>query len=181
MHAPRSRHRGTLRQNRAPSAPLARRRRRTKGAGLAHDTSNAHVASAALARRTRREHFVRFLRFCLIGGSSALASLLAIYLLTDRAHLHYLVSTTLVFLGANACTYVASRRFAFHGTRVRHVQGVPRYFAIAGASLAFNTVFMAALVSGLGMPYLLAAALVALVNAPVNFALHHVLTFRIGR
>ena len=60
-------------------------------------------------------------------------------------------------------------------------RGSTRYFAIAGASLVFNTGAMAALVSGLGMPYLLAAALLAVVNAPVNFVLHHVLTFRLGR
>ena len=148
---------------------------------MAHDTSNADRSPAvARARRIRHDHLVRFARFCLIGGSAALASLLALYLLTDVAHLHYLASTVAVFLGVNACTYVASRRFAFHGTRVRHVHGVPRYFAIAGTSLVFNIAFMAALVSGLGMPYLLAAALLAIVNAPVNFVLHHVLTFRMS-
>jgi putative flippase GtrA len=149
---------------------------------LAHDSTTADRSPPARGRhRFRREDLGRFVRFCVIGGSSALASLLAMYLLTDVAHLHYLVSTVIVFLGANACTYLASRHFAFHGTRVRHVHGVPRYFAIAGASLVFNTGAMAALVSGLGMPYLIAAALLAVVNAPVNFVLHHVLTFRLGR
>jgi putative flippase GtrA len=186
LHGPSLPARRAVLQNSQRAALAGRGRVDAKGAGLAHDLPDAagpaaHVPPPATAHAPWREHAVRLARFCVIGGLSALSSLAALYLLTEVAHLHYLVSTVLVFLGTNACTYVAARRYAFDRTRVRHVEGVPRYFAIAGASLVANTFLMSVLVSGLGIHYLVAALLLAALNTPVNFVLHHVLTFRIGR
>lgn len=123
----------------------------------------------------------RFVRFCVIGGVSAACSLGLLYVLVDIAHLQYLLGFLITFAVVNCLSYLASRRFAFRTTTVTLGNGLLRYFGIMTFGLALNMAAMAVLVSGLHFWPVAAAALLSLLNAPMNFLLHGRLTFATSR
>ena len=119
----------------------------------------------------------RFLRFCAIGGTSALLSLGLLALLTRVAHLDYLLAFALTFVVMNVLSYAAARRFAFGATTVGRGTGLARYLVVACIGLAINLAMMRGLVGGLGIGPLVAACIVAVLNAPLNYLMHRGLTF----
>jgi len=123
----------------------------------------------------------RFLRFCIVGGISAVSSLGMLYLLTAVVHLHYLLAFVIVFVVINALSYVASRRFTFNTTTVGGRDGLVRFFAVVTFVLALNTLAMRLLVGGLGLWPVPAAALLSVLNAPLTYVLHRRVSFGISR
>jgi putative flippase GtrA len=123
----------------------------------------------------------RFIRFCAIGGASAACSLTMLALLVDVARMNYLIGFALTFVTVNCVSYVASRRFAFESTTVRFGAGLLRYFGVMIFGLALNTAAMAILVGGLDLAPMLAAAILCVLGAPMNFLLHRQVTFAVGR
>ena len=120
------------------------------------------------------------MRFAAIGAASALLGWILLYLLVRVAGLHYLAAFVLSFLVMNALAYLSAGRYAFRGKGMRDRAGLFRYYAISLASLGCNGLALAFLVERVGLNYLVAAAVLALANAPVNFLLHRRLTYRIG-
>ena len=119
----------------------------------------------------------RFIRFCAVGGSMALLSMLLLWLLVDVAHLNYLLAFVLTFVVVNLLGYLGSRRFAFSTTQVQLTTGLMRYFAVMALGLLVNTGAMAVLVSGLHLWPVAASAVLSAVNAPLNFLIHRRVTF----
>lgn len=122
-----------------------------------------------------------FLKFCLVGGSAAVASVGLLYLAVDIAHWPYLPAFVCVFVLVNACAYAASRRFAFSETSIAVQSGLLRYFSVTGASLLVNSAFLFILVEKFGLDPVVSSAILGLANAPLNFLVHRKLTFGIGR
>ncbi|HUX72315.1 MAG TPA: glycosyltransferase [Steroidobacteraceae bacterium] len=121
-----------------------------------------------------------FVRFAVVGAASALFGWILLYLLVSVAGLYYLIAFALSFLIMNAIAYLTVGSYAFRSTGVSDHAGLFRYYAISLASLGCNGVALAILVERLGLNYLVAAAALAVANAPVNFILHRRLTYRIG-
>lgn len=122
-----------------------------------------------------------FLKFCLVGGSAAVASVCLLYLAVDVAKLPYLPASVGVFLIVNVCAYVGSRHFAFRESTVAMHSGLLRYFSVTGANLVVNSLLLVILVEWFGLDPVLSTAILALVIAPLNFVLHRRLTFGLGR
>jgi putative flippase GtrA len=122
-----------------------------------------------------------FIRFCAIGGLSAACSLGMLYVLVDIAHMNYLLGFMLTFVVVNCLSYLASRRIAFQATTVTLGSGLVRYFGVMIFGLLLNLGAMAALVSGLHLRPVAAAAILCVLGAPMNFLLHGRLTFALGR
>jgi putative flippase GtrA len=122
-------------------------------------------------------NYREFLRFCMVGGVSALLSLLLLFILTDILKFHYLVSFILGFFIVNSISYMASRHFTFGQSRFDVAEGAARYCAISLFSLGLNTLVLRFLVSTLSMNYLAAALLLTFANAPLNYFLHRRLSF----
>jgi len=120
------------------------------------------------------------MRFAVVGAASALLGWILLYLLVRVAGFHYLVAFVLSFLIMNALAYISAGRYAFRGQGTRDRAGLLRYYAISLASLGCNGLALAFLVERVGLNYLVAAAVLALANAPVNFLLHRRITYRIG-
>lgn len=129
-------------------------------------------------------HHIRlgsFFRFCLVGGTSATASVGLLYLLVDIVHMPYLPAFVLAFVLVNACSYMATRRFAFNTSTVDMRAGLLRYFVVTGTSLLMNSILMVVLVEGFGLNPVLANIVLAAVNAPLNFLVHRRVTFGVHR
>jgi putative flippase GtrA len=123
----------------------------------------------------------RFIRFCAIGGVSAACSLAMLDVLVDVVRMNYLFGFMLTFVTINALSYLASRRFAFQSTTVTFASGLLRYFGVMIFGLALNTVAMAILVGWLNLAPVVAAAILCVLAAPMNFLLHRRVTFALGR
>lgn len=120
-----------------------------------------------------------FLKFMIIGGSSAISAVALLYLAVDILHQNYLFSFIIIFVAVNVYAYVASRRFAFRSTSVRIHSGLARYLSVSTLSLVFNSIALVALVELLDLNPVFANALLAIFNAPLNFLLHRKFTFAI--
>jgi putative flippase GtrA len=117
------------------------------------------------------------LRFCAVGSAAALASLACLAVFKEVVGLPYLTAFLASFFVVNGAAYLASRSFAFPGSRMPMAKGMLRFLVLAAGSLAVNSLLLVLLVDGLGLWYLLAAALLTVANAPVNFLLHRRYSF----
>jgi putative flippase GtrA len=124
--------------------------------------------------------YARFLKFCLVGGASAIASIALMYGLVDLARIPYLPAFVLTFVLVNVCAYAATRRVAFKTSTVGRRAGLVRYFAVTGFNLLVNSALMVLLGDGFGLWPVIAIAMLAIANAPVNFLLHRRVTFAEG-
>lgn len=122
-------------------------------------------------------NYREFLRFCVVGGVSALLNLLLLFVLTDVLKLNYLISFISGFFIVNAISYLASRYFTFKKSRFENAEGAARYCAISLFSLGLNTLALRVLVSILGLNYLVAALLLTFANAPLNYFMHRRISF----
>lgn len=120
-----------------------------------------------------------FLRFCVIGGSSAAAAVGLLYLAVDVLHLPYLPAFVVILVLVNLYAYATSRRFAFKDTSIGVGAGLRRYFAVSALSLIVNSIALVFLVELFHLRPFFASALIGLANAPINFLLHRRVTFGI--
>ena len=128
--------------------------------------------------RSLAEH--RFVRFCLVGGISAVSAVSLLYLAVDILGFGYLPAFVVIFVLVNVSAYLASRRFAFPNTAVGVRKGMARYLVVSFCSLLFNALVFVMLVEMAGLRPVLASALIGIGNAPLNFLLHRRLTFAVA-
>ena len=114
----------------------------------------------------------RWLRFVLVGGTCFLANLVVLYVGTDVLGWHYLVSMAASIAVANSLGWLLNRGWTFRSTNVRRLPEFARYLAVNLAATVVSLALMALLVSGLGVHYLLASALLAAVFMVINFIAH---------
>jgi putative flippase GtrA len=114
----------------------------------------------------------RWWRFLAVGGLCFLANLLVLYVGTELAGLHYLVSMLISILVANTLGWALNRQWTFASTSTDWLPEYTRYLAVNLSSFFVSLGLMALLVSGAGIHYLLASAGIAVVLTAFNFIAH---------
>ncbi len=122
-----------------------------------------------------------FLRFCVVGGASAVSGMLANYVLTDFAGLDYRVAFVIAFLGINLASFLASQRFVFRALGADGRAEMMRYYALNGGMGLFNLVSLTVLVDVCGVWYMAALLFLTALGLPINYFLHRNVTFRVGQ
>ena len=123
----------------------------------------------------------RFAAFVLVGGSCLAANTLLLWVLTTGLGIHYLASTVIAFAAITPLGFLLNKRLTFR-TRREYVRiEAPRYFSAMAASFGMNLALMYLLVSVLGMWYLPASVLVAVVLVIANFLASDRWSFRVQR
>lgn len=123
-----------------------------------------------------RERLRQLARYSLVGLASlglALGALAGLHVLLG---VNYLVAYCVSFVASNVAGYLLNARFTF-STQSDH-GGAARYMAVNAALLGVNTAAMKLLVGVLGMWYIGAAILLAILNAPVSFLAQRLITYR---
>jgi putative flippase GtrA len=115
---------------------------------------------------------VKFFTYAVAGGICALLYLAVIWLCTSVIGLHYLVSVLIGFFSLTPVGFWLQKLLTFHTPRAAAKTEWPRYFLVTAFSLAANLALMYVLVSLLGVGYLLAAMITALLLLAVNFLLN---------
>lgn len=90
---------------------------------------------------------------------------------------NYLIAYCASFAISNVAGYLLNAQFTF-STRSDH-GGAIRYMAVNAVLLGVNTAAMKLLVDVLGIWYIGAAILLAIINAPVGFAAQLLITYRL--
>lgn len=123
----------------------------------------------------------RLAAFVLVGGLCLAANTLTLWLLTTGLGVHYLVSTVIAFVSITPLGFFLNKVVTFRTRREYARIELPRYFGAMAASFALNLLLMYLLVSVLGVWYLAASVLVAVVLVLVNFLSSDRWSFRVER
>lgn len=113
-----------------------------------------------------------FVRFVVVGSLCFALALTGVYLLTEFAHWHYLLSTLTSIVCANVLGWLINRSWTYELDTRRSSREFLRYALVNVLGMAFSMGLLAGLVSGLGMHYLLACVVVAITMAVINFNAH---------
>lgn len=118
----------------------------------------------------------QFFRYFVVGGGAFVVDFMVLYLLTEFAHLHYLLSASLAFLVGTAVNYSLSVTWVFDHRSVDNRVHEFAIFAVIGIiGLAFNAALMWFFTEQVGFHYLgskiVAAALILLFNFGARKAL----------
>ncbi|MXN75177.1 GtrA family protein [Burkholderia sp. 4701] len=127
--------------------------------------------------RHRPELVGRFLRFALVGGLCASLNLSILWLFTSWLGWSYLVGVVFSFFSVNWLGLWLNNRFTFNRESKPRAKEIKRYYATMSGALALNFATMYAMVSVLGIHYLLACILLTLLFTIVNFLTHCIWTF----
>lgn len=123
----------------------------------------------------------RFTTFVLVGGLCLALNTAALWVLTSLVGLHYLASTMIAFFALTPLGFWLNKILTFRTRREYTRIELPRYFWAMAASFAANLALMYLLVSVLGVWYLAASLVVAVVLVCFNFLTSDRWSFRVQR
>ncbi|HEY1753150.1 MAG TPA: GtrA family protein [Caulobacteraceae bacterium] len=127
------------------------------------------------------ERAPRFVRNAAISLPTFLLDLALLYLLVRRAHVDYLIATTVSFLVANGLGYFLARWLVFAGTRRGVRAGLVYFLAIAALSAFALTPLMWLAVSVLHVEIILARVGAASIVGVGAYLLNLMVNFRVAR
>ena len=111
-------------------------------------------------------------RFAIVGTLCFTTGFVSLYLLTDLAGLHYLVSMCISMLIVNLLGWLLNRLWTFKSRSIHVKAEIGRYFVVNLFGFGVTLAMMALLVSGLGAHYLVASVIVAILVMLVNYVAH---------
>lgn len=123
----------------------------------------------------------RFSVFVLVGGFCLALNTVALWVLTSGIGLHYMLSTILAFFAITPLGFLMNKVLTFRTRREYAPIELPRYFTAMAASFAANIALMYLLVSVLGVWYLAASLVVAVLLVSFNFLTSDRWSFRVQR
>ena len=116
------------------------------------------------------QRFHRPFKYVVSGGSSACANIGVLYLLTEYAHVHYLLSAVLAFIVAFFISFFLQKFWTFKDTRkeMMHRQ-MAWYLVLSLLNLLVNTLLIYILVEYVHLWYVAAAVVSGALLAISNF------------
>lgn len=111
----------------------------------------------------------KILRFAIVGGSGAVISLSVLFLLTDIAGLHYLVSYLIAGTLAITNNYIWHSRWTFKTNK--GLSGYAKYTIISWFTTGLGKGFILFVLTELGLWYMLSALIGTLIGFVVNYSL----------
>lgn len=125
----------------------------------------------------RRENWVQFVKFGVVGASGYVTNLVVYALLLNGVGLHYLAAATGSFLVAASWNYWLNRNWTFRAQRGRFgIQGM-RFLVVSAIVYAANLGLLAALVSS-GFDKIGAQGIAVILVTPLNFLGNKLWSFR---
>lgn len=129
---------------------------------------------------TLAEQCRRFLHFAAVGLLGTGAHYLLLVILVEGFRADPVVGSVAGFCLGALVNYAMSHRFVFRSDRA-HREALPRFFAVAGSGLLWNTALMSLFTHRLGWPYLLAQILTTGLLVVWHYGVNALWTFRKAR
>jgi putative flippase GtrA len=124
---------------------------------------------------------VKLFLYAMVGGTCLLLNFVVLWLLTSVIGLHYLASTMISFFTLTPVGFVLQKVVTFRTPQAAARVEWPRYFVTMGASFAANLALMYVLVSLLGVWYLAASLIVAMLLLGASFVVNDRWSFALRR
>jgi putative flippase GtrA len=122
--------------------------------------------------------FRQFIQYVLVGGIAFIVDFVVLFLLTDKAGMHYLESATVAFLAGLLVNYLLCIAWIFDVRAIANRAHEFTIFAvIGGVGLALNNGLMYALTDMVGFHYLFSKIVAAGLILLFNFILRRTLLF----
>ena len=114
--------------------------------------------------------YIQFFRSTFVGAISTLADMGLLYILTDFAHIHYLISTSLGFILGTIINYILSIFWVFKEKKLKNKTAEFIIFSIIGAiGLLLNELFMWLFTDIAGLYYLISKIISTIIVFLFNF------------
>ncbi|WP_236200404.1 GtrA family protein [Pseudomonas pseudonitroreducens] len=120
----------------------------------------------------------RYYKFIMVGGLCFGINLATLYILTGVLGVHYLASMLASIVIANTTGWALNRRWTFSPSGLPATKEFLKYFSANMLLFLASMALMALLVSGLGINYLVASAVIAIGMTAVNFIIHRDWSFK---
>jgi putative flippase GtrA len=153
----------------------------TPFAGLLAVLAAAAIGAQSCARESGRSSAprhpaIQFIDFAVVGAVGTGAHFVTLILLVQTAGWPPVAATTAGFLAGAIVNYALNYSLTFQ-SQAQHRDAMPRFLAIAFASMLVNVAIFWVLVHGMALHYLLAQIIATAVVLVVNFLANRALTF----
>ena len=114
--------------------------------------------------------YLQFIKYFFASGIALFADMSILFILTEYAHLYYLVSATISFLTGIAITYICSKLYIFTKTSIKNKAAEFTVFLVIGIiGLILNNIFLYIFTEYLGLYYMLSKCLVIAITYSWNY------------
>lgn len=123
--------------------------------------------------RTRLQKLIRhqrLVKFCVVGGTSTVAALVTLWLMTDLVGLYYLGSNLVAAAVSTAIWFAGNARWTFSDRKTTGIS-VPKTIAVRAAAIGLHTALLALFVEVFGVWYIVGAIMATLVEFMLSFVL----------
>lgn len=108
----------------------------------------------------------KFIRFCIVGGSGAVLSLLLMYIGVDILEIHYMVNYFMVFMIVVAFNYVLNKSWTFYEYKS---SGIVSFYIGRIGTLIINECILYLMVSILDIQYLMSTIVAISISMMLNY------------
>lgn len=122
--------------------------------------------------------FFQLIRYVFVGGLAFVVDYGLLYLLTEYAGLHYLLSATCSFLAGLIVNYLISTTWVFNQSKLKNKWMEFTIFGLIGVvGLGLNNLFLYLLTDKIGVHYMISKIVVAAIVMLWNFIARKVILF----
>lgn len=118
---------------------------------------------------------ISFLKFCIVGASNTIISLI-IYWILLKFDIYYLVASTIAYMAGILNGYLLSSKYVFKTTK--SIQTIFKFFVVYGTSLLINLFLLYVLVDIVGINKMIAQVMTIVVNTLFNYFVNKIWTFK---
>lgn len=126
----------------------------------------------------KNENLRQLIVYLLIGGSSALADLILLFVFVDFLHIFYLIAQILSFTVVSTAAFYLHKNYTFQHKGKQNKLRYLIFLIIAGSGLLWSLFFLFIFVSIFKLHYLVAAVIVKFIVLIWNFIMNKFVTFR---
>ena len=119
-----------------------------------------------------------YIKYIISGSTGALVNLTTLFILTEFAHVYYLMSAILAFFTSLAVGFNLQKKWTFRDNNKKVFKQVLFYFVITGINLLIDTALLYFLVEKFDLWYMFAQVAIYGSLAIVNFILYKFLVFK---
>ncbi|MEA1962813.1 MAG: GtrA family protein [Patescibacteria group bacterium] len=119
-----------------------------------------------------------YIKYIISGCTGALVNLATLFILTEFAHIYYLLSAIIAFFVSLAVGFNLQKKWTFRDNNKKVFKQAVFYFVITGANLLINTALLYFLVEKLEIWYMLAQVVIYGSLSIFSFVLYKFLVFR---